>query len=317
MAYFEDDDRCKWQRNYVNLPAWDKYTGEGITIFHDDLGNTSHNEACVDIIQTILPKAKIYSGRINHNANSTGVTKCTIHCNETGETLACDEFIEKYDISLFNNSTTGGTNNSDSPIAKFWREKIKKHNLICTGAFGNYNSVPTNRYQGAWLMISGVSLLFDYSFADYGVSGDACDFSMFMGFQSGTSFASPFMLGLIGKLRSRYGRDITQDQVKEYFKARCEDLGDPGWEPQFGWGLPKLGDPDMTKIEMMIGSPIMLVNGKEVPLLQPPKIVRASGTTLVPIRSISEAFGADVGWDPVTKKITITLGDELPEVNES
>ena len=95
-----------------------------------------------------------------------------------------DDFIIKYNVSQINNSTDGGKNNSDSPMAKYMRGKIKQHNLIGTGAFGNMGDMPTNKFQGAFIMVSGVSLMKDYSFQDYGVSGDACDFSMFMGFQS-------------------------------------------------------------------------------------------------------------------------------------
>ena len=77
--------------------------GEGLTIFHDDLGNTAHNGACVDIIQTILPLAKIYSGGIGGATNKGVVTECNIRCNETGEFLPFDEFITKYNISQINN----------------------------------------------------------------------------------------------------------------------------------------------------------------------------------------------------------------------
>ena len=40
---------------------------------------------------------------------------------------------------------------------------------------------PTNKFQGAFIMVSGVSLMKDYSFQDYGVSGDACDFQYVYG----------------------------------------------------------------------------------------------------------------------------------------
>jgi hypothetical protein len=47
------------------------------------------------------------------------------------------------------------------------------------------------------------------------------------------------------------------------------------------------------------------VDGKDVKLDVAPII--KDGRTFVPIRFISEAFGADVKWDANEKKITITL----------
>ena len=57
------------------------------------------------------------------------------------------------------------------------------------------------------------------------------------------------------------------------------------------------------KIKMQIGKKSATVNGKEVVLDVAPFIV--NGRTLVPIRFISETFGAQVNWDGNTKTVTI------------
>ena len=57
------------------------------------------------------------------------------------------------------------------------------------------------------------------------------------------------------------------------------------------------------KIKMQIGKNIAFVNGKEIKLDVAPYIV--NGRTLVPIRFISETFGAEVVWDGTTKTVTI------------
>lgn len=57
------------------------------------------------------------------------------------------------------------------------------------------------------------------------------------------------------------------------------------------------------KIKMQVGKNSAFVNGKEITLDVAPYIV--NGRTLVPIRFISEAFGADVVWDSNTKTVTI------------
>ena len=57
------------------------------------------------------------------------------------------------------------------------------------------------------------------------------------------------------------------------------------------------------KITMQIGKKTAVVNGKEVALDVAPFIV--NGRTLVPIRFISETFGAEVIWESTTKTVTI------------
>jgi hypothetical protein len=60
-----------------------------------------------------------------------------------------------------------------------------------------------------------------------------------------------------------------------------------------------------TSIQLQIGSKTALIDLRPMSLLEAPIIV--GGRTLVPLRFISEAFGADVAWDQQTKRVTITL----------
>jgi len=62
------------------------------------------------------------------------------------------------------------------------------------------------------------------------------------------------------------------------------------------------------RIKMQIGKNIAFVNGKEVALDVAPYIV--NGRTLVPIRFISETFGAEVVWDGTTKTVTIVYPEQ-------
>jgi hypothetical protein len=56
-------------------------------------------------------------------------------------------------------------------------------------------------------------------------------------------------------------------------------------------------------IELQINAPEAYVDGEAVKLQQPGQII--GGKTMVPLRFVSEALGADVGWDGSTKTITI------------
>ncbi len=109
------------------------------------------------------------------------------------------------------------------------------------GAAGNEGKM-TNSFYGAFIMVSGVHLRSDDTISAYRTSEDS-DFSMFMGYQSGTSYASPFLCAMAGLLKSK-NPDMTQEQIYQYFKDNCIDLGTEGKNPEYGWGLPILGNPD-------------------------------------------------------------------------
>jgi hypothetical protein len=59
------------------------------------------------------------------------------------------------------------------------------------------------------------------------------------------------------------------------------------------------------RLQLTIGSKLAIVDGQIVELLEAPRII--NGRTMVPIRFISEAFGADVQWNPETRGISIVV----------
>jgi hypothetical protein len=60
----------------------------------------------------------------------------------------------------------------------------------------------------------------------------------------------------------------------------------------------------MTNIQLTINSKVALVNGKQVTLDVPAQIVK--GSTVVPLRFVTEALGCEVGWESKAQIITIT-----------
>lgn len=60
-------------------------------------------------------------------------------------------------------------------------------------------------------------------------------------------------------------------------------------------------------VSLQIGSRLARVNGVERMLDVPAMTIR--GTTMVPLRFMGEALGADIKWDGVAQMITITTGD--------
>ena len=63
-------------------------------------------------------------------------------------------------------------------------------------------------------------------------------------------------------------------------------------------------DNDKLEIKLKLGDKKAYVNGNEKLLLEAP--ISINGTTMVPVRFISETFNCKVNWDKVSKEITIT-----------
>ena len=64
---------------------------------------------------------------------------------------------------------------------------------------------------------------------------------------------------------------------------------------------------EKVTISFNVGSSIVNINGEEVEVEKP--YIVGVGVTLVPIRVISESFGAEVKWDGDTKTVTVVDGD--------
>lgn len=60
-----------------------------------------------------------------------------------------------------------------------------------------------------------------------------------------------------------------------------------------------------TTVQMTIGDPTAHIDDRAVRLDVPPQLI--GGVTYVPVRFPAEAFGADVGWDPATQVVDITV----------
>ncbi len=62
---------------------------------------------------------------------------------------------------------------------------------------------------------------------------------------------------------------------------------------------------DKTSIELEVGEPQAMINGKAIALAAP--VVVEDGVAMVPVRVISEALGATVDWDATTQGVSITM----------
>ncbi|MGN0183362.1 MAG: copper amine oxidase N-terminal domain-containing protein [Candidatus Ornithomonoglobus sp.] len=65
--------------------------------------------------------------------------------------------------------------------------------------------------------------------------------------------------------------------------------------------------PAHVEIELKVGESIISVNGEEIEVAAP--YIVGEGVTLVPLRVITEAFGAEVEWDADTQSIALSYPD--------
>jgi len=66
-----------------------------------------------------------------------------------------------------------------------------------------------------------------------------------------------------------------------------------------------------TTLKLVIDSNVSYINNSKFILDSPPFIDPKTNRTLVPIRFISEAFGADVQWDGISRVVTVSLNNRV------
>ncbi|MEZ4812405.1 MAG: stalk domain-containing protein [Caldisericia bacterium] len=69
-----------------------------------------------------------------------------------------------------------------------------------------------------------------------------------------------------------------------------------------------------TVIQMQIDNTIVIVDGKLTPTLEAPPYIK-NDRTMVPIRAISQGFGATVKWFPEDRTVAVSLDDGLGQIS--
>jgi len=125
----------------------------------------------------------------------------------------------------------------------------------------------------------------------------------------GTSSSTACVAGLCAlyycKYFAMFNSYPTPQEAKRFMMQMSVDLGVKGKDNYFGWGFATLDGQIHKRIELKIDSNQMIVNGYPQTIPQAPFITTA-GSTVVPVRSPYEAFGATVLWNQADQSIIIT-----------
>lgn len=96
---------------------------------------------------------------------------------------------------------------------------------------------------------------------------------------------------------------LENDRTLVPMRAIFEALGaEVSWYPEDETIVAVRGD---TTVYMQVDDWYMSVNDEWIRLDAPPRIV--NDRTLIPLRAVAEAFGAQVGWDEATQTVTVEL----------
>ena len=127
--------------------------------------------------------------------------------------------------------------------------RVLKRGIAVVAAVGNFGPAAPPAYPAAYkgvIAVTGVDAdLRVYrwanrgrhvSFAAPGVDVWTIDRRDGGEYRDGTSFAAPFVTALAADLLSQR-TDLASDDIVEELKLRARDLGDPGKDPIYGWGL--------------------------------------------------------------------------------
>lgn len=128
---------------------------------------------------------------------------------------------------------------------------------------------------------------------------------------SGTSFAAPWVAGLIAIWKQRFIAEFKRKPTfEETYKAvidNAQDIEAPGYDQRTGQGVFRLPEinaaPTYNVITAAVGSVIGTYNGDHVNLAASPQLI--DGRVYVGLRDVAELFGASVAWDNAKKTVTI------------
>lgn len=298
-------NRVQEQNDYCGVTKWHEagITGKGVVVWNMENGKATHGKQTTQRVLHAAPDATVINASLFMASNNKEVRYANAVLDD-GTTYEVEDFIKKFGIKCLTRSVGGSTGNSET-ASEFWTALQKKYKLIMFNSAGNEGSDGRNGGDDydPFMYVGALSLNKNGIWIEpYSSEHDRVDFATFRGEWSGTSFSAPYLCGQSALLVQKYGHQIDQGFVFDYFKSHAEDLHDIDYDTKTGWGLPIMGDPK-TVINMQVGNFKATVDGKTVTMDVAPKI--ENQRTLVPLRFIAEAFGAEVDWDPKTQRITI------------
>ena len=134
------------------------------------------------------------------------------------------------------------------PSQKLAIDYAEEQNIIVVASAGNDSKTDILYPAGFDNTLSVTAINNDFSFPNYANYGDTIDFaapgtyvSSINGWSSGTSMAAPHVVAAVAVLKS-FNPSLSFADTKNLLIQHTMDLGEPGWDRQYGYGLIDFND---------------------------------------------------------------------------
>jgi len=244
-------DLLNRQKKFLNVDKYHEqgFTGKGFIVFNSESGKSKHGQMTNRVLREFAPDVTVINGRTGGRTKGSEIIEYYMIINDVKYEF--EYGIRHFGIKLMTTSL------AEAQINKVLQEYLKgvqgRTGLIMfnsagndgtAGAAGKYVKNDTAIAVGAGVIYADGSVKITH----YSAVDDEVDFIAPMGTGSGTSAASPALTGITALLLQRYG-DFNQAECVEILKNISIDIGQPGKDSKYGWGMPVL--PLTDKLEIL------------------------------------------------------------------
>lgn len=308
----EPDSYILNEKKYDRSAEWNEagWTGKGVNVWDMESYNAVHGRQTTHRVLHAAPEANVIT-MSPHATYENG--ECT--WSEMPGYGTIEDFIIAEQINVCT-SSIGGTNGYGQQ--KFYTRLRDKYKMAMFNSAGNESSNGITAADSKTFMLVGACVAMkgdtnNIRMAGYSSMGkkfEDVDFTTFAGHTyEGTSFSTPYLAGFAAMLKQRYGKDMTQDEIYQYFKMCAVPIATEKFDPETGydywsgWGQPVLPHVDKKLLRLTIDDKRYQIDGQYKTTDVAPFI--KDSRTFIPIAFIAEELGADVSWNAQKKEVKI------------
>jgi minor extracellular protease Epr len=220
---------------------------EQLNFLPPDIGQTyGHGTAVAGVLAAqrgnmapLLPHLTLYSASAFYASNAYQQSATLAHI------LTALNWLVSQQVNVINMSLTG----PDNPVLAATVAQLAKQNIMLVGAAGNGGPAAAPLYPAAYPEVLAVTAVDQQAqlyrwanqgpyidFAALGVRVPTLTASGSSQAQSGTSIAAPLVTAAVACLRALKPSSSIR-QIKQQLRQQARDLGEPGKDHQFGYGL--------------------------------------------------------------------------------
>lgn len=283
----------KWHKG--NIKGKSLRTGEPVPVLiAETIGNAKdHARRHINRFYWGAPEVKIYSSIIQQIDREQTVTI-------NGVKRDFEEFIATEKIKIVSCSVGGPAEEFgwETDYFKMIRDKYRVafYNSAGNNHYGDGETLEASlpacvaKYTTACLFKNGIWQVKDYSSA-----GKQVDYTNVVGWDDGTSFASPVTALEAALIVSRYDDNMCMTEITNFQDMICTDVWKEGLDEWSGLGIPIMPNLSRRYITFKIGEPNIFVNGNKASEMDVPAVI-VSNRTFVPIRVVAELLGWNVSY---------------------